>query len=288
MNSYNPKCPEWLNSAVFYQIYPQSFFDSNGDGIGDISGIIRKLDYIQSLGCNAIWINPCFVSPFRDAGYDIADYYRVAPRYGTNTDLQSLFTEAKKGGSGFAFILTMPGIPFIYYGDEIGIKYQPDLVSKEGGYDRTGSRTPMQWDSSINAGFSTAQKEDLYLPLDPDPDRPTVESQNSNRHSLLNKIRRLISLRKENPALLAAGSFRPLFARSKQYPFCYLRTSSDQKILICLNPAQDCVDANFTLPGWTTAGKWLVNEGVHIKKETGEFAVSVVTEGLSYGIYCWS
>ena len=90
------RLPDWLSTAVFYQIYPQSFYDSNRDGIGDIPGIIKKLDYIYSLGCNAIWINPCFESPFRDAGYYIADYYKVAKRYGTNSDLKHLFKEAKK------------------------------------------------------------------------------------------------------------------------------------------------------------------------------------------------
>lgn len=69
------KQPEWLNNAVFYEIYPQSFNDTNADGIGDFNGIIEKLDYIRELGCNAIWINPCFKSPFGDAGYDVEDYY---------------------------------------------------------------------------------------------------------------------------------------------------------------------------------------------------------------------
>ena len=72
--------PKWLDNAVFYEIYPQSFLDTNADGIGDFQGIINKLDYIRGLGCNALWINPCFLSPFGDAGYDVADYYRVAPR----------------------------------------------------------------------------------------------------------------------------------------------------------------------------------------------------------------
>ena len=60
---------QWLKDAVFYEIYPQSFYDTNGDGIGDLKGIIEKLDYIKELGCNALWINPCFDSPFKDAGY---------------------------------------------------------------------------------------------------------------------------------------------------------------------------------------------------------------------------
>lgn len=92
------KQPQWLDNAVFYEIYPQSFNDTNSDGIGDIKGITEKLDYICELGCNAIWINPCFKSPFGDAGYDVEDYYTVAPRYGTNEDLVELFNEAHKRG----------------------------------------------------------------------------------------------------------------------------------------------------------------------------------------------
>ena len=89
---------QWLKDAVFYEIYPQSYYDTNGDGIGDFNGIIEKLDYIKSLGCNALWINPCFDSPFKDAGYDVRDYKKVAPRYGNNNDLYRLFGEAHKRG----------------------------------------------------------------------------------------------------------------------------------------------------------------------------------------------
>ncbi|MDE5641523.1 MAG: alpha-amylase, partial [Bifidobacterium castoris] len=88
----------WLQQAVFYEVYPQSFNDSNNDGIGDIPGITERLDYIRSLGCNALWINPCFASPFRDAGYDVTDYTRVAERYGTNDDLVDLFAAAHARG----------------------------------------------------------------------------------------------------------------------------------------------------------------------------------------------
>lgn len=90
--------PSWLNDAVFYEIYPQSFYDTNGDGIGDLEGIIQKLPYIQSIGVNAIWLNPIFDSPFEDAGYDVRDYYKVAERYGTNDDFARLCAEAKKIG----------------------------------------------------------------------------------------------------------------------------------------------------------------------------------------------
>jgi glycosidase len=98
-----PDAPEWVNHAVFYQIYPQTFNDSDGDGIGDLQGIIQKLDYIKSLGVDAVWINPFFESPFCDAGYDISDYYKVAPRYGTNDDAKKLFEEAHKKGLKIIF-----------------------------------------------------------------------------------------------------------------------------------------------------------------------------------------
>lgn len=92
---------EWWQKAVFYQIYPRSFMDSNGDGIGDIRGIIEKLDYLndgsaQSLGIDAIWFSPFFVSPQKDFGYDIADYCQIDPSYGTLEDFDELVRECHK------------------------------------------------------------------------------------------------------------------------------------------------------------------------------------------------
>ncbi len=476
-----PDSPTWLKQAVFYQIYPQSFYDTNGDGIGDILGIIHKLDYLQWLGINAIWINPCFVSPFQDGGYDVMDYYRIAPRYGTNRDLYQLCREAHRrqikvcldlvaghtsidhpwfkascqprrnkysdryiwtssaiseadvplsfirgyserdisyvancfyfqpalnygfakpaagqswqqpidapgpletrkelmkimdfwlshgvdgfrvdmafslvkldpghketiklwqdivqrirvlypkvvlisewgnpeesiaagfdidfmlhfglggytdlmlseksffrrhsdGNIGnfvklyleqaakvqskglisvpsanhdvkrpcadgrtvkdlkviFTFLLTWPGVPFIYYGDEIGMRYIPGLASKEGGYGRTGSRTPMQWDDGPNAGFSMAGKDQLYLPLDPRQNRPTTKKQASDPRSLLNHVRALIALRKRSPALQAVGTLIPLQGENNDRHFAYLRQSGSERFLIVLNPS---------------------------------------------------
>lgn len=99
---------QWLKDAVFYEIYPQSFYDTNGDGIGDLQGIIAKLDYIKGLGCNALWINPCFDSPFKDAGYDVRDYKKIAQRYGTNEDAAALFKAAHEKGIRVLFDL-VPG-----------------------------------------------------------------------------------------------------------------------------------------------------------------------------------
>ena len=472
--------PSWLKDAVFYEIYPQTFRDTNGDGIGDINGIIEKLDYIKDLGCNALWINPCFDSPFKDAGYDVRDYKKVAPRYGTNEDLYRLFLiahdkgihvlldlvpghtseehewfqESKKaepnefsdryvwthswiqgiaghpyiGGeadrngcymlnffksqpalnSGFlnrtedwqlppdhpaciatrealkdimrfwldhgcdgfrvdmadslvkeddenksatgkiwqniremldkdypeaaiisewsnpvqslkngfhadfyldhhgngyntlirdnetpggdhsflkkdghgdimrflldylpkydatktdgyisfitcnhdtprarltlgydelklawALFLTLPGVPFIYYGDEIGMRYL-DIPTKEGGYTRTGSRTPMQWDNSKNKGFSDADQDKLYLPVDSSEDAPTVEDQAKDPASLYNTVKALTALRHEYEDLKADSTFSVIYAEKEEFPFVYRRGN----LLIAINPSE--------------------------------------------------
>ncbi len=87
---------KWWHDKVAYQIYPKSFYDSNGDGIGDIPGIISKLDYLQDLGVDIIWLSPCYPSPLADEGYDISDYYGIDPRFGTMSDMEQLIAEAKK------------------------------------------------------------------------------------------------------------------------------------------------------------------------------------------------
>lgn len=470
-----PKNNSWLDNAVFYEIYPQSFRDSNADGIGDFNGIVQKLDYIKQLGCNAIWINPCFLSPFGDAGYDVEDYCTAAPRYGTNEELIRVFDEAhrrgmhvildlvpghtsvnhkwfkesmkpekneysdryiwtnsiwesvdclpclrgisqrdgsvalnffstqpalnygyykptlpwqqgmndegplatreaikdvmrfwldagcdgfrvdmagslvkndpdgegtvelwqdfrrfldseyphaamvsewgepdkslrggfhmdfllhfgpshyndlfrcdepyfskrgkgsakafvekytenykKTNGSGlicipsgnhdmdrlarrldsdeikaaFAFLLTMPGAPFIYYGDEIGMNYVENLTSVEGGYGRTGSRSPMQWGRGLNAGFSSARADKLYIPLDPSPDRPDAESQMADESSIYSEVKRLIALRMANPALQSKAKITWLQC---DYPTIYLRECDSQKIKVIINPCE--------------------------------------------------
>lgn len=88
----------WWHNAVVYQIYPRSFNDSNGDGIGDIVGIIEKLDYIKQLGANVIWLSPVYKSPMNDNGYDISDYFEIAPEFGTMQDMDNLIEQANQRG----------------------------------------------------------------------------------------------------------------------------------------------------------------------------------------------
>ena len=92
------KMRKWWHDKVAYQIYPKSFYDTNGDGIGDLQGIIAKLDYLKELGIDLIWISPIYKSPFVDQGYDISDYYGIAPEFGTMEEFEELLAEAKKRG----------------------------------------------------------------------------------------------------------------------------------------------------------------------------------------------
>lgn len=94
----NLKANDWWRSAVIYQVYPRSFMDSSGDGVGDLQGIVQKLDYISSLEVDAVWVSPFFKSPMKDFGYDISDYRAVEPMFGTMDDFKQLLNEAHKRG----------------------------------------------------------------------------------------------------------------------------------------------------------------------------------------------
>ena len=88
--------PQWWHDKVGYQIYPKSFCDSNGDGIGDLRGILSRLDYLKTLGVDILWLSPCYPSPLADQGYDISDYYNIDPRFGTLEDMDALIAGAKR------------------------------------------------------------------------------------------------------------------------------------------------------------------------------------------------
>ena len=542
-----PECPQWLNNAVFYQIYPQTFYDTNGDGIGDLEGIIEKLDYVKSLGVDGIWINPFFKSPFHDGGYDISDYYKVAPRYGTNEDAKRMFDEAEKrglkiifdyvvsytsidnpwfresakqeknkysnwyiwtnntwlnppdefknsfikgysrrngqfmfnfywnepalnfgfakpekdwmlpidhpdvlalqtelkkvlrfwmdmGADGFradmagalvknanitgndqfyttrddgtkkfwneirgifdkeypdgfmvsewsypeaaldgggfhadffhwftgyndllqkeswrilngyseghsffdkegkgdianflrsyldqynktkgkgyiilplgnhdlsrlnikrtdkelemifAFSLAMPGIPFIYYGNEIGMRQLYNMPYVEGAYKpRAGARSPMQWSPGKNCGFSTVEFDKLYLPVDTTADAPTVEVEEKDPNSLLNKVRMLIQLKKKEPALTAYAEFVPVYAKENSYPFIFARANGKDVVLAIFNPAASEETAEFSLNINAKEFKLLMGDESKIETKGNNYKLTI--SGQSYSLY---
>jgi maltose alpha-D-glucosyltransferase/alpha-amylase len=117
----------------------------------------------------------------------------------------------------YAMLFTLPGVPFLYYGDEIGMRYLNGLASKEGGFTRTGSRTPMQWNSGANAGFSSAAPEALYLPVDTESGAPDVESQEKDQHSLLNTVKDLLRLRNSNEELGSRPNLQILHVGNSKY-----------------------------------------------------------------------
>ena len=139
----------------------------------------------------------------------------------------------------YAIIYTLPGVPCLYYGDEIGMRYVEGLTSVEGGFGRTGSRSPMQWDSGLNVGFSSARPDMLYIPQDPSPDRPDAASQSADENSLRSEVKRIIAVRMANPALQSNGKIEFI---SDGYPLVYKRTAGAQSIAVIINPsAQEAV-----------------------------------------------
>ena len=116
-----------------------------------------------------------------------------------------------------------------------------ELTSKEGGFSRTGSRTPMQWTNEKNKGFSSADEDKLYLPVDSREGAPTVEDQINDESSLYNTVKTIIKIRKENPELCGNGDFEVLFAEKNRYPFIFRRGS----FVIAVNPSSNDVTVPF-------------------------------------------
>jgi maltose alpha-D-glucosyltransferase/alpha-amylase len=154
----------------------------------------------------------------------------------------------------------------------------------EGAYKpRAGNRTPMQWDQTNNLGFSQADPEKLYLPVDDAPDAPTVKAQESDPNSLLNRVRKLIEIKKTEKALLAYAEFVPVYAKEKTYPFIYARANADEIILCMFNPADRSEKAEFILNIASKKLEHLAGDELVIinKKHT----YSVEMPAISYGIY---
>jgi maltose alpha-D-glucosyltransferase/alpha-amylase len=190
----------------------------------------------------------------------------------------------------YAFGFTMPGVPFLYYGNEIGMKQLPkDWPQVEGAYQpRNGARTPMQWTGGKNLGFSTADPAKLYLPVDPAPDAPNVEAQEKNPNSLLNKTRQLISLRHSEPALANYAEFVPIYpsanaSNPSPYPFVYARAAGNDVVLVMLNPRAEASDATFNINVKFKKTKVLAGDKFKIEhnKKSGDMTIHMPATSYS-------
>jgi len=237
-----------------------SFFDREGKG--DIDEFLRVwMDHYQAT---------------RDKGYiSIPVANHDLPRIGidrTDRELEIIY----------AFLFAMPGVPFFYYGDEVGMRHLDGLPNREGSYrPRSGARTPMQWSRGQNAGFS---KEKLWYPVDPATDAPNVEEQEGRPDSLLNRIRALIQLRHEEPALAAHADFEILHAKPHAYPFVFARKAGDRRVVVVLNPAGRPFELELNVPASTHKPELLAGFGTEYLS-TGTGRTLLKGEGCSYGIY---
>ena len=156
-----------FKNKVVYQIYPKSFMDSNNDGLGDIRGIISKLDYLSDLGIDIIWTTPFFVSPQKDNGYDVADYYNVDPSYGTMEDVEELIREAKKRNIDIMFDMVFnhtstehEWFKKVINGEE---KYKNYYIFKEGRVINGKKEPPTNWISKFGgSAWQYIEKFDEY------------------------------------------------------------------------------------------------------------------------------
>ena len=168
----------------------------------------------------------------------------------------------------FAMLLTYKHVPFIYYGDEIGMTHKFG-INKHGGYIRTGARTPMQWTDGKNRGFSDIDG-DLYLPVN-DAKTQSVEEQESREDSLLNTVRALAKLRNETPALQADADQKILVCEKGGYPLVYERTNSEKSFVIAINPGAQPAETD-------VYGKMVMSQNCEIKGE------KLVLKGKSFAI----
>jgi len=239
-----------------------SFFDAEGKG--DITHFLE------------VYMNQYNGS--RDLGYISVpvgnhDLERIKNHGRTDRDMQVIF----------AFMLTMPGTPFIYYGDEIGMNQLYGLPYTEGSYmGRAGDRTPMQWNSSINKGFSAAEPGSLYRAVDSSPDAPDVASSEQDQGSLLNKVKELIRLRSTEPALAAYAEFVPVYAEKGKYPFAFVRANGKERLLVVVNPAGRDETATFRIDYKCQKPKLISGEGIASIKDG---MVELRMNGVSYAIF---
>ncbi len=158
------------------------------------------------------------------------------PRIALNRNSNDLKT-------AYALILALPNVPLIYYGDEIGLPYNR-LKTKDGGYSRTGSRTPMQWSDKKNAGFSATDGE-IYLPIDKNYEKTNVEVQSKDENSLINEVKKLVEIKRNNPELFSCGNEFELV--SDTYPLIFKRKSKGETFICAINPSEREYTANFNV-----------------------------------------
>jgi glycosidase len=169
---------DWWKKTTVYQIYPRSFYDTNGDGVGDLEGIIQKLDYIKELGFETIWISPFFLSPQKDFGYDIKDYYSIAPEYGDTAICQKLIHEVHAKGMKIIFdlVLNHTSNEHEWFKASAASKQNPksDWYVWRDGKGRNGKRKPNNWKAMVGGSgwHYNEQRKQFYwasfLPFQPD------------------------------------------------------------------------------------------------------------------------
>jgi len=177
----------------------------------------------------------------------------------------------------YAMLFTMPGVPFLYYGDEIGMRNIDGLPEKEGSMWRTGNRTPMQWlKGAPNLGFSAASRKSLYLPVDTAKNAPTVSEQTKQKNSLLHHSRQLIAPRKKHSALGNDGAFKPLYAEAGSYPFVYERSDASGRFAVAINPGKAVRTVNLTV---LKGAKLMLGQKIKLGGNR------LVMPGVSYAIF---
>ena len=182
------------------------------------------------------------------------------------------------------FFLTMPGVPFFFYGDEIGLTHQYDVKPVEGAGPRTGTRIPMFWDSSKNAGFSTADPDKIYITQNMETNKRSVESEEADPNSLLHFVREMLKLRASSEALGNDGDWKLVSSLDQPYPMVYERWKGDDKCLVVINPSAKKVSVE--LPAYGVKNPEVI--GGSYKKVTykaGKETDKITIDGVSAVVY---
>lgn len=193
-----------------------------------------------------------FIEEYGKKYSDTRDFGYIS-LFSANHDINRLNSEGRDTPDQIktfmTFLLTTPCVPFIHYGDEIMMRNVKGLPSVEGSREeRSGTRTPMQWDNSPSAGFSSASPENLYLPIFTDNGKLTVETQDKDPNSVLNFVRELIKVRHEHPALANDGDWQTLSDINNPYPWIYSRSNGKDTYVIALNPGEKKAEAIVEIP----------------------------------------